>query len=151
MNMWVSQEFSRFELGSRNWRGLLIAGLGCILVGCGPKIVWSSKTTSSNGHWIAGAKTKVWSGPGAAASLTSVYLALSDDESHLTDVVSYPEDPHDPRPEVEWRTDRELVVRVPDPDGLILQTILFSDVHISVEALHKKPAALSPETDTLQR
>jgi len=58
---------------------------------------------------------------------------------------------HDPRSEVEWRTDRELVVRVPDPDGLVLQTILFSDVHISVEALHKKPVALSPETDTLQR
>jgi hypothetical protein len=47
-----------------------------------------------------------------------------------------------PRPEVEWRTDRELVVRVSDPDGLVLQTILFSDVHISVEALHKKPVAL---------
>lgn len=141
--MWIRRRRGRGALGS--WRGFWIAGLCCATVGCGPKVVWSSKTSSSNGHWIAGARTRVWSGPGAAANLTSVYLALSDDQSHPTDIVSYSEESNDPRPEIEWRSDRDLVVRVPDPDGLLLKTVLFSDIHISVEPLRKNPPTPSPD------
>ena len=116
-------------------RGLALATLCTMLVGCNPKTVWSTKAVSPDGEWIAGARTQTWSGPGIATAASSVYLVRARDPGKPKDIVSYMEGDTTPRPQIAWRSSNELVVYVPYPDDLNLQAIKFADIRILVEPI----------------
>lgn len=53
----------------------------CVLAGgCRDEgtTIWSNEVRSPDGHWLATAATKQWSGPGNAYVATSVYLKDSE-------------------------------------------------------------------------
>jgi hypothetical protein len=116
-------------------RGLAIAALSITLLGCGPKTMWSTTAVSPDGKWIAGARTQMWSGPGNATVASTVNLVRAHDSHDPADIVSYLEGAKSPRPQIEWRSANDLVVRVPNPADLNLQVIKFADIRISVEPL----------------
>jgi hypothetical protein len=119
----VSETFVAAESHSlRPLRALMIAVLCTALIGCGPKTVWSTTVVSPDGKWVAGARTQMWSGPGVGTVASSVYLVRVDDSRHPTDIVGYMEGANSSRPQIQWRAADHLVVRVPNPANLTLQT-----------------------------
>jgi hypothetical protein len=119
----------------RPFRELALAVLCMTLFGCGPKTVWSTTSVSPDGMWIAGARTQMWSGPGTGTVGSIVYLVRARDSREPRDIVGYLEGAESPRPQIEWRSASDLVVRVPNPANLNLQVVKFADIRISVEPL----------------
>jgi hypothetical protein len=120
---------------------IALALLSVTLLGCGPKTVWSTQVVSPNGQWIAAARTEVWSGPGVGTVESTIYLARSDKPRDFTDVVSYPEGPANPHPQIAWESDDELVVRVRNPATVDLQMIKLANIRIRLEALPNSASA----------
>ena len=52
-------------------------------------------------------------------------------------MIVYPPNSANPAPEIKWLSDDELVVRIPDPSKVALQTVKFGNVRIVLEALSK--------------
>src|SRR5690348_1893918 len=100
--------------------------------------IWSTKVVSPDGSWIANARTDAWSGPGISTAASAVCLARSDEPRTCTDVISYMENEDNPHPQFAWASDNELVVRIPDPSKVDLQTIKFANIRITLEALAAK-------------
>jgi hypothetical protein len=116
-----------------------------LLCACSKEVIWSAKVVSPNGKWIASARTDVWDGPGVGAAATAVCLARSIEPNQCTDVVVYPPSATNPTPKIIWTSDDELVVRIPDPSKVVLQTVKFSNIRIVLEALpNGDSAAIRP-------
>jgi hypothetical protein len=130
----------------RSLREWALAALSITLVGCGPKLVWSTTAVSPDGKWIAGARTQMWSGPGIGTVGSSVYLVRAH-ASDPRDVVDYLEGAKSPRPQIEWRSANDLVVRVPSPADLNLQVVKFADIRISVEPIEKHASSSNSAKD----
>jgi hypothetical protein len=122
---------------------ILFAASSVLLAGCdpGPKTVWSTKVVSPDGLWIAIARTDVWSGPVVGTAASAICVARSDRPHGCTDVVVYPEGPTNPHPQISWQSDKELLVRVPNPSNLYQQTIMFARLHIKLESLDSAGSA----------
>jgi hypothetical protein len=131
----VEQTSIRDQRVRRIFGLVVLALMSVTLLGCGPKTVWSTQVVSPDGRWIAGARTEVWSGPGVGTVESTIYLARSDKPRDFTDVISYPENPANPHPQITWESDDELVVRVPNPTTVDLQMIKLANIRIRLEAL----------------
>jgi hypothetical protein len=128
-------------------REVVLATLCMTLLGCGPKTVWSTTAVSPDGKWIAGARAQMWSGPGIGTVGSSVYLLRARDSRDPRDVVGYLEGAESPRPQIEWRSANDLVVRVPNPANLNLQVVKFADIRISVEPIENHASGSNPSKD----
>ena len=122
---------------------LLVAVLSVAVYGCGSsrETIWSAKVVSPNGVWIANARTDAWSGPGVGTAASSVCLARTAEPRDCTDVISYMESATNLRPQITWGSDNELVVRIPDPSKVDLQTVKFADIRITLKALPTSASA----------
>lgn len=128
-------------------RELVLAALSITLLGCGPKMIWSTTSVSPDGKWIASARTQMWSGPGIGTVGSSVYLVRAHESHDPTEVVDYLEGAKSPRPQIEWRSVNDLVVRVPNPANLNLQVVKFADIRISVESIENHASSSNQSKD----
>jgi hypothetical protein len=126
---------ARVDNRARVFGTVLLVLFSTFVLGCGPKKVWSERKTSPSGKWIASSRTEVWSGPGVGTVESSVSISRADKPSESVDIVSYPEGTADARAQVIWNSDKELLIRVPNPAVVDLQMIKFADVRIYVEQL----------------
>jgi hypothetical protein len=114
---------------------VVVVAISVVLAACSKEVVWSVRVVSPNGQWIAGARTDMWDGLGVGAAASSVCLARSSEPDKCTDVIVYPPSATSPAPGIKWASDDELVVRIPEPSKVALQTVKFSNVQIVLEAL----------------
>jgi hypothetical protein len=127
---------------------LFVAALATIAFACislqscapNPVTVWSTTATSPDGQWIAGARTQGWSGLGIGTVESSVYLERTRGSRRTRepqDVISYPEDQGNARPQIKWLSARELVVTIPAQaqSHLDLQVVKFADIQIKLEVI----------------
>jgi hypothetical protein len=119
-----------------------------MLAACSKGAIWSTKLVSPNGQWIAGARTDTWDGIGVGAAASAVCIARASEPNNCTDIVVYPPNAMYPTPQITWLSSDDLVVRVPDPSKVVLQTIKFADIRIKLEALPSKDSAGDPVHST---
>jgi hypothetical protein len=123
------------EASVRALCSIVLIALGVSLLGCGPKTVWSTTAVSPDGKWVASGRTQMWSGPGIGTVESSVQLARSDKPNDRTEIISYPEGASVARPQIEWTSAQELIVRVPNPAALDFQAVKFAHIRITVDTI----------------
>jgi hypothetical protein len=121
-------------------KAILLLVLGsCILVfGCRDEgtTIWSQGVRSPDGHWLATAATKQWSGPGNAYVATIVYLEGIDGSQPPAEVLGFSNDSAYPagitNVKMEWITPNHLNVTYGGHATLDFQAIKCAGIDISV-------------------
>ncbi len=111
----------------------------CVLVcGCRDEgtTIWSNEVRSPDGHWLALAATKQWSGPGNAYVATSVYLKGVNGSQVPTQILGFSNDSAYPagvtNVKMEWVTPKHLNVTYGGHATLDFQAIKCNGIDISV-------------------
>jgi hypothetical protein len=120
----------------------LLAVGACVLVyGCrnNGAIIWSKEVRSPDGHWLATAATKQWSGPGSAYVETDVSLKSSDSSQPPVEVLGFSNESAYPlgvtNVKMDWVTPKHLNVTYGRHATLDFQAVRCAGIDISVQNL----------------
>jgi len=117
---------------------LIALGTCVLMFGCRDDgtTIWAKEVRSPDGHWLATAATKQWSGPGNAYVATSVYLKGTDSSQPPTEVLGFSNDSAYPsgvtNVTMEWVTPKHLNVAYGSHATLDFQAIKCAGIDISV-------------------
>ena len=102
------------------------------------KIIWSNELPSPDGHWLASAVTRQWSGPGNAFVATTVYLKWTSGSQSPIEILGFENASAYPsgitNVKMEWITPSHLGVTYGPNATLNFQAIKCDGVGISVQS-----------------
>lgn len=105
---------------------------------------WSAKAPSSDGRWLATARSQQWSGPGNAYDATTVYLKQVNTSESPTQILAFSHQYGTMDLEMEWLGANHLKIKYkasPRPGDhvtLDFQVCKFRGLDISVENLQEE-------------
>jgi hypothetical protein len=125
-------------------RPILLIILGVSLVsGCQEqRTIWSSEARSTDGYWLASARTVQHSGPGNAGLYTSVFLRRTNDPGKPEEVLgfsfdaAYPTGASDVK--MNWKDSSHLDVTYGGHADLYFQVVKYAGITISVRDLENE-------------
>ena len=108
-----------------------------LLVGCQDSaVIWSAKSLSPDGHWLASARTDQYGGPGTASVQTTVYLKWLNGTQppvqilEFTNASAYPSG--STTVAMNWRSQTHLEVTYNGNATLNFQAVKCGNITISV-------------------
>ena len=115
----------------------LIIGVCTLVFGCrdSPTTTWSTEARSSDGHWLAVARSQQWSGPGNAYDATTVSLKRTDDSEPPTQILLFSHDSARMDLKMKWATPSHLDVAYGSHARLDFQVAKCAGIDISVQDL----------------
>ena len=105
-------------------------------------VTWSAEARSPDGHFLATAETRSWSGPGNAYDATTVYLTQTGQSREA--VLGFSHQAQTMKLKMAWLSPMHLDVAYGPSDtpgdrvSVDLQTVRFADVDISLRRLAKR-------------
>lgn len=89
----------------------LVMITACVLFcGCGPTTTWSGEACSSDGIWLAVARSEQWSGPGNTYDATTVHLKRLKGSRRPMEVLEFSHQYATMNLKMEWKTPTHLHV-----------------------------------------
>jgi hypothetical protein len=112
----------------------LLMVLVICLVACNDPVIWSKECSSSNGTWIASARTVEHSGFGTGGAETIVEIKKPSDSRYSERVLAFADDGRAIKLKMQWEGSSHLAITYDaDPQLLYYQVLKTSGVSISVQ------------------
>jgi len=123
---------------------LIIVSLCALVPGCkDAATIWSTKSSSPDGRWVAAAHTDQYGGPGTAGILSTVTLRQVKGRQDKIEVLQLSQDATSVDLKLNWLTPSHLEITYKQPASVDFQAIKCGGIDISVRDLSASTTSAS--------